>query len=64
MSISLQNWCQVCSEEGGREQLPFVGCLGLLGDLGCFVRNFHRHFWTENLKKETLNASQLPKLLL
>ena len=39
-------------------QLPGAGCLRLSGELGCFVRNFHRHFVTEKLKTESLNASQ------
>lgn len=32
--VSLQHWCQVCYEEGGRE-LPCVGWLRLFGELGC-----------------------------
>lgn len=26
MQVSLQNWCQVHNEEGGREQLPAALC--------------------------------------
>lgn len=63
MSISLQNWCQVCNEEGGREQLPaaLCGLLGAFGRSGMLCQKLSLAFLDRKFKKGDPQCLSAPK---